>query len=274
MRRVILALCLAGATLCAAAEPLRVVSSIKPLQLLVTAIGGDEVDSRVLLPPDFSPHDAQLKPSQWKLLADAELLVWVGPALEQFLDKAFGSRPNAVALQPLVGAGASDDPHIWMSLENVSVIAERLSAELSQRRPLKKALFTSNAAHLVSALRRQDAALRQAFRASPPKYLLPHDGYRHFERQYGLAPVAVISSQDDQMPGTAHIVSLRSRLLAGEFDCAFSEPQHESRLQRRLLEGVDVRVIPLDSMGLAINNDREGFVEYYRALGEAFLACQ
>lgn len=273
MRRVILALCLAGATLCAAAEPLRVVSSIKPLQLLVTAIGGDEVDSRVLLPPGFSPHDAQLKPSQWKLLADAELLVWVGPALEQFLDKAFGSRPNALALLPLVG-GAGDDPHIWLSLANVSVIAERLSAELSQRRPLKKALFTSNAARLVSALRRQDAALKQAFRASLPSYLLPHDGYRHFEGQYGLAPAAVISPGDDQMPGTAHIVSLRSRLLAGEFDCVFSESQHESRLQRRLLDGVDVRVIPLDSMGLAVNNDREGFVEYYRSLGEAFLACQ
>lgn len=271
MRRVILALCLVGATLCAA-EPLRVVSSIKPLQLLVTAIGGDEVDSRVLLPPGFSPHDAQLKPSQWKLLADAELLVWVGPALEQFLETAFGARANALALQPLVGV--SDDPHIWMSLANVSVIVERLSAELAQRRPLKKALFHSNAARLMSALHRQDVALKQAFRASPPRYLLPHDGYRHFEHQYGLAPAAVISSGDDQMPGTAHIVRLRSRLLAGEFDCVFSEPQHESRLQRRLLEGVDVRVIPLDSMGLAVNNDREGFVEYYRSLGEAFLACQ
>ena len=272
MRRVILALCLAGAALCAAAEPLRVVSSIKPLQLLVTAIGGDEVDSRVLLPPGFSPHDAQLKPSQWKLLADAELLVWVGPALEQFLDKAFGSRANALALQSLVGA--DDDPHIWMSLANVSVIARHLSAELSRRRPLKKALFYSNAARLVSALRRQDEALRQAFRAPSPRYLLPHDGYRHFERQYGLAPAAVVSPGDDQMPGTSHIVSLRSRLLAGEFACVFREPQHESRLLGRLLEGVDVRVIPLDSMGIAVANDREGFVEYYRALGEAFLACQ
>jgi zinc transport system substrate-binding protein len=273
VRRLFIACLLASFTLCASAETLRVVSSIKPVQLLVTAIGGEAVDSQLLLPAGFSPHDARLKPSQWQMINKAELLIWVGPALERFLESALAGNDKALMLQTGAGQDLSD-PHIWMNVARVAQMSVALSERLSSLRPQHKALFEGNAARLRAALQMQHGELLQALALKKLVYLLPHRGYSHFERQYGLAPAAVLSLNDEQMPGTAHIVELRSRLLAGEFGCVFREPQQSSRLISRLLSGVDVRVIPLDPMGASVANDRQGFEQYYRALGEAFVACQ
>ncbi len=277
MRRVLIACLLANIALfsgvSSASERLSVVSSIKPLQLLVTAIGGEAVDSRLLLAPGFSPHDAQLKPSQWQMLNKAELLVWVGPPLERFLASTLAGSSKALALY---GDADEDpgDPHIWMNVARVLQMSADLSERLSLLRPKQRALFEANAARLRSALDAQHEAFLQSLTTRRPTYLLPHNGYSHFERQYGLAPAAVLSPHDEQMPGTAHIADLRSRLLKGEFECVFREPQQSSRLISRLLSGVDVRVIALDPMGASVANARHGFEQYYRGLGEAFMACQ
>nr|WP_246387062.1 zinc ABC transporter substrate-binding protein [Litorivivens lipolytica] len=258
-----------------AREPLLVVSSIKPLQLLVTAIGGEEVDSRLLLPAGFSPHDARLKPSHWQLLKEADIVLWVGPELEQFLESALSRNKNAVALGAVLDEKfMADDPHVWLSVDNVADMAREVSEVLAKRRPLQAAFFYAQAARLVSALRQEHLLLKQVFTAAKPRYFLPHQGYTHFERQYGLQASAVLAPHAETMPGAAHVVELRSRLMAGEFDCVFREPQHESRMMVRLLEGIDTPQIALDPMGADIDVTETGYVEYYRQLGGAFTRCQ
>ena len=95
----------------ALAEPLSVLSSIKPLQLLVSAVGGEQVNSQLLLPPTFSPHDARLKPSQWQSLHQADLIVWVGPQMESFLASALSDRDKVLTLGSLAPEAVADDPH-------------------------------------------------------------------------------------------------------------------------------------------------------------------
>ena len=61
--RVLLLIGACGLVQLAAAEaPLRVLTSIKPLQLVALAVGGDAIQTEVLLDPQFSPHDYQLRP--------------------------------------------------------------------------------------------------------------------------------------------------------------------------------------------------------------------
>ena len=278
MRRLILTCLLAGIACISHAEPLRVVSSIKPLQLLVSAIGGPAVDSRLLLPPDFSPHDARLKPSQWQMLENAELLVWVGPELERFLASAMERRSNVLGLQAAIGETDADDPHIWMSLAHVAAMAHQLRDRLGQLRPDEAARFSSNTRQFVARLQALGANFAEGLKQDLPHSLLPHNGYSHFERQYGLVAGALLSESDEHLPGTAHLAALRSRLLKGEFDCVFREPQQSARLFDRLLSDVDVQVVPLDPMGVTLleadTANGAGFERYYRKLGEAFLACQ
>lgn len=82
-----LASLLAGATLAQAEAP-RVVTDIPPVHALVAQVMGELGTPVLLLAAGASEHDFQLRPSQAADLADADLVVWIGPELTPWLDRA------------------------------------------------------------------------------------------------------------------------------------------------------------------------------------------
>ncbi|MDT8442055.1 MAG: zinc ABC transporter substrate-binding protein [Desulfuromonadales bacterium] len=80
--------CLLLFALPALAAPPRVVVSIKPLHSLVAGVMQGIAEPALLVKGGGTPHGYSLRPSEARLLADADLLVWVGPELESFLATA------------------------------------------------------------------------------------------------------------------------------------------------------------------------------------------
>ncbi len=88
LRNVLSNLTLSAAMLTALpASAAEVVTSIKPLQLITSALTAGVTEPELLLPAEGTPHHYSLKPSDMKKLTEAEVVVWVGPGLEQFLQK-------------------------------------------------------------------------------------------------------------------------------------------------------------------------------------------
>ena len=86
-------------TLPAWAEVPKVVTDIHPVHALVSQVMGDLGAPVLLLERGASEHDFQLRPSQAADLADADLVVWIGPELTPWLDRALdgiggGSAPG------------------------------------------------------------------------------------------------------------------------------------------------------------------------------------
>ena len=77
-----------ASTLPALAEVPRVVTDIHPVHSLVAQVMGDLGTPELLLTKGASEHDFQLRPSQAASLADAGLVVWIGPELTPWLDRA------------------------------------------------------------------------------------------------------------------------------------------------------------------------------------------
>jgi zinc transport system substrate-binding protein len=68
-----------------AAADTQIVTSIKPLELLVRAVATDDVTVTSLVAPGGSPHNYTLRPSQRRALEQADAIFWVGPEVESFL---------------------------------------------------------------------------------------------------------------------------------------------------------------------------------------------
>lgn len=82
----------------------RVLTSIKPLQLIAAAVQDGVGQPDVLLPPGASPHHYALRPSDVRRVREADLLYWIGPDLESFLPRVLAGRVKpAVATQDLAG---------------------------------------------------------------------------------------------------------------------------------------------------------------------------
>lgn len=79
--------CALGLALAAApalAAP-RVVADIAPIQSIVAAVMAGVGAPDAILPPGASPHGHSFRPSEARTVAEADLIVWVGPALTPWL---------------------------------------------------------------------------------------------------------------------------------------------------------------------------------------------
>lgn len=254
-----------------AAEKPLVLSSIMPLHLIVSEIGGEAVRSELLIPAILSPHDYQLKPSDVQRLRNADAVVWVGPGLEPSLRKLLRKLDTATALYPDMAPG--EDPHMWLDGEQVQQIAHRIARVLSGLLPVRGAYFHANAARFAAEFRQYDKQLAARLDAREPRnYLWLHDGFSRFEQHYQLPRAAAVMQSDEHVPGARRIVALRKQLQAGEFDCVFREPQYSTSMLNALVADLDIPVIEIDPLGVG-RERADGFLDLYRQLGKAFLSC-
>jgi zinc transport system substrate-binding protein len=99
---------------------IKVVASIKPVHSLVSAVMEGVGNPELIVQGSASPHTYSLKPSQAESLQNADLVLWIGPKFEAFLEKpleTIGANATAISLVeveglielPLREGGAFDD---------------------------------------------------------------------------------------------------------------------------------------------------------------------
>lgn len=81
------ALSIAMATVAHAEAP-KVVTDLPAVHSLVSQVMGDAGTPSLLLEGSADPHSFQMRPSQARSLANADLLVWIGPELTPWLERA------------------------------------------------------------------------------------------------------------------------------------------------------------------------------------------
>ena len=255
-----------------AEAPMRVLTSIKPLQLIALAVGGDAVRADALLDPQFSPHDYQLRPSDREKLGDAEIIFWVGPQLEAFLQSplnALSGRATIVSLQD-----AETDPHVWMDPMAVVQIAHRMATVFAAMRPAQREYFAANADRVATALAQQDADHRAQLKQLPtlPGFMVSHDAYSRFEQRYGLAHRAALTNAADMPPSAKSLLSIERQLADGSITCIWRQPQ-ESKLYERVVAGRNIRVVTIDAMASKIPSTADGIVLFYQRLWGVVMSC-
>lgn len=93
------------------AEVPKVVTDIAPIHALTAQVMGDLGSPELLLAQGANAHDVQLRPSQAALLAEADLIIWLGPEMTPWLDRALAglaAKTHQVALLGLEGTHRQD----------------------------------------------------------------------------------------------------------------------------------------------------------------------
>ena len=86
LTRTTMALCLSPTLLMA--ETPKVVTDFAPIHSLAAQVMDGVGEPELLLPQGADPHGFQMRPSQMRSLSDTDLLIWVGPALTPWLERA------------------------------------------------------------------------------------------------------------------------------------------------------------------------------------------
>ena len=300
MFRLFVSLFLSAFALSAQAD-VRLLTSIKPLQLIAAAVQDGAGQSEVLLPPGASPHQYALRPSDVRRVREADLFYWVGPDLEGFLPRVLTGRDKpSVALQSEPGMtlrhfealqdeheGEHDehehdhdhrpgsmDAHLWLLPANARLIAARMAADLAAADPANAARYQDNLAAFQGRLDQLDATLkaRMAKVADKPFFVF-HEAFDYFEAAYGLRHAGVFSVASEVQPGARHIAAMRERLQAAGPSCVFSEPPVRPRLADTLTAGLPVRLAELDALGMNAPVSANGYEALLQNLGDGLAGC-
>ncbi len=230
------------------AASLRVAVSSPPLAWLVQQLGGDKVEVSVLLRPGDEPELFEPRPQQMQALAASRLYFALGlPFERQFLPRLDSAHLQVVALASLQ---PQQDPHIWMSVVWMQLLARRAALALQAADPADAGYFGERRRRLQDRLQRLDADLRQQFAGLPPTqrvFLVEHPALGYFAHDYGLTQLAV--EAEGREPGPAQLAQLLAQARAAHIRRIFVERQFAGRQAATLATQLGAQVLVFDPLG-------------------------
>lgn len=287
------------------AEAPRVVASIAPIHSLVASVMEGVGEPELLIPAAVSGHDYALKPSDIRKIADADLVVWLGAALETYLVKplategtmqlelleAKGVDPHPFAVE---GGKAEDDqsaaadghegghghdrlgldPHVWLDPVRAEAIVTAVAKKLSEIDPENADLYETNADLAIAELQALNSEIgTQLAPVSAKPFITFHDGYSYFVERYGLNQVGQLTVNPEQRPGAASLSALRATIANEGVACAFAEPQFDQRAIRSLAGDADIAIGTLDPLGAGLEPGPLLYGELLRENTKAVVSC-
>ncbi len=257
------------------AEPLSVVASIRPLALIVDEIGGDLVDTRILLESAASPHDFSLTIGQALMLNDADVLLWVGPSFETFLKKGV-TTPTKLAMLENAREHSDHDHHYdevpqhpWLSSDAVARYAEVIAKTLIAHAPESK--------HKIDKRLKGFQKTLQASRARAQTLLAPyanmpfavfHNAYTEVVAEFSLRTPLSLTEVPHERVSAKRLTALGAQMT--DVRCVLADQAESSQAQRyaSLFEKPLVQV-DLLAKDVALNT----YDDYLTAMSQALLTC-
>ncbi len=290
--------CLFGsATDSGAGEPPRVVASIAPVHSLVSMVMAGVGEPALLLPGNVSPHAYHLKPSDAAKLENAQLVFWIGPALETVLSKpmetiaASGASvqlmdARAMKILPrraggVLGHGDGDDhaegdadPHVWLDPVNAIVMLFVISETLGEVDPENAGIYRANAISGIDRIKKLDSEIDEMLadvRGVP--YVAFHDAYQYFEERFGLSALATIAVDPDRAPGVRRVSEVKNVIAQSGVGCVLTEPQFDPKLVATLIDGTSAHAGELDPLGADIAPGSSFYEELMRSMARDLVGC-
>jgi zinc transport system substrate-binding protein len=283
-----------------AAEPPKVLASIKPLHSLAATVMDGVGKPGLLMRATASAHTYTLRPSDARAIEQADVMFWIGPDYEAFMAKAVRGLPRKarvvtmsavpdVALLPTREGGvwiaedghdhahgdnAEHDMHLWLDPVNAKAFARAMAATLAEADPAHAERYQANAQTLAARLDALDEDLRARLAPVAHKpFVVFHDAYQYLEKRYGLTAAGSITVTPDRTPGPRRLSDLRRAIAERNANCVFSEPQFTSALAGTVASGTRARAGVLDPLGAAIPEGKDAYFAMMETLADSFVGC-
>ncbi len=303
MFRFALAALIAFFALPAAANPPKVVVDIAPIHALAAQVMDGIAAPDLLLAQDANPHAVQLRPSQARMLANAELVIWVGPELSPWLESAIDGLSHADSLvlmdnpvttlrdfTPPVGApepapgtdhGGHDhdhasgkDPHVWMSVDNARAWLGLFAEEFAARDPENAQAYRENARRAQAGI---DALVaRIEARLAPiagSEIVTFHAAFGYFADRFPITIVGSVRPGDATSPSAAALAKLEELVATHDIACAYAEPAFDPALLEAIAGDTGLKIGTLDPTGALQDPGPGHYAATLEAVADGIAEC-
>jgi zinc/manganese transport system substrate-binding protein len=247
-----------------AQDRIRAVATFSILGDLVTRVGGDRVDLKVLVGPESDAHVYQPTPADASALTRAQIVFENGLGFEgwmQRLVRSSGYKGQVVTAtrgmpvlrvrpeKPSTGRGKGNadgdsDPHGWQSPANALIYVMNIKAGLCSIDGEGCSVFALNAKALSMEIEALDGEIRAwigSVSESRRKVITSHDAFRYFGAAYGIRFMSPRGISTEQEPSARQMAMLIDQIRREKVTALFVEALSDKRLIEQIARETRVR---------------------------------
>ena len=244
-----------------------VVSSIAPVEGIVKKIGGEYIESSVMVPQGASPHTYEPKSSQMRDISRAKLYFAVGVEFEDIWLKKFEDLNHNMKIVKL-DKGIKKypmeskhhhhrkhpdeedgfDPHIWTSIDNLRMIATKIAESLEsadgrhskyyQARLKEYIDYLNNLKQKITTLLKKDS--------NHKVFMVFHPSWGYFAREFNLKMIAM--ETEGKEPGPKELISLVEEAKKNHISAVITQPEFSDKKAKLLAKEIGVPVEALSPL--------------------------
>ncbi|ADL49838.1 metal ABC transporter solute-binding protein, Zn/Mn family [Clostridium cellulovorans] len=279
-------------------EKIQVVASFHAVKEITTLVGGDKVDIVSIVPSGTEAHDFEPKASDIKRIAGADIFIYNGLGMEEWVDDALNSAQNS-ELQIINLSKSSDliklsdeeqnhvdmedtsenkedhkhgeyDPHIWLSIKEVEKSILTIKDKLVEEDPENKSYYEENYNKNVKRLQDIYEEYKAKFDGLNNKsFIAGHEAFGYLCRDFSLKQIGVEDAFASGDPSPAKLKALVDYVKENKVKTIFSEEAASSKISDTLAKEVGATVKPLvtfENSGSYIDDMRKNLDIIYEGI--------
>jgi len=234
---------------------IQVVTSLFALQEFAQEVGGKQAEVTLLLPPGVEPHTWEPKPSDVLKIAQADIFIYIGAAMEPWVDKvAKAASGKKLYLLDLMGSLSLPqkehkiDPHLWLDFALDLKIIDLIAGALSKIAPEHAAYFQQNAHEYQAKLKDLDQKYQKVLATCRQRSLIlgGHAAFGYLAQRYGLQQIALSGINPNAEPTPKRMAELIALTKKEKAKFIFAEEMVNPRLAKALAKEAGVQILILN----------------------------
>lgn len=214
---------------------IRVVATFYPLAYMAEKIGGDRVYVKTLMPYNVEPHHWSPSPSDLIEALKADVIVFNGAGLDDWLIKELSSTANVSRKiivnttedLPLIEVNGKVDPHTWISPYMALRQSEKILNALIEKDPSGKDYYVARFDEFKRILEELDALYQRELSNKTKKIIVvTHEAFGYLASRYGFEQVGVVGFSAEEEPSPALIKSIIELMTKHNITAIYVDPTY------------------------------------------------
>jgi zinc transport system substrate-binding protein len=248
---------------------LRVVSSFFPIDEFVKKIGGDIIQSSILIPTGIEPHDFEPTINQIQTVDSADVLVYNGLGIENWITKI--NTAHKIDASEGLNASYTDrrnmtlDPHVWLDPLLAKKEVENIRDGLMTIDPNNRDRYFNNAKNFLNELDNLDKTIKTYLESCKKRdFITFHNSFSYFAKQYGLNQHSISNAGPEAEVTPTRLVEIINIAKSLDLKVIYSEELMDSRYASVVAQEIpDGKVLVLSPI--------EGLTKYEQEVGIGYI---
>ena len=245
-------------------QKVKIVVSTFALYDIVKAVGGAEVDVKMVIPFGVEVHSFEPTPKTIIEIQKSSLFLFSGAALEPWVKKLpktdnMRNMSQYVDLKKVIGHHASHqeaqhaqgtfDPHYWLDVGNMKLLTQKIALELVKQDPAHESLYVQRAETYIDGLSKIDSAYNQRLHfCKLNEVIVHHNTLGYVAARYGFEVEALTGLSPDALADAKTMAKLANSIKEKGIDVLFFEAFVSDRLMKNLAKENNIRLDYLEPL--------------------------